>query len=207
MRLDLREHECGLSRRAAVAILAAPAAGGTLVAAGAADDSLYRTLVREDALLEWLQVLLWVAAFVFAVVLVGRTSGRERVAWAVFALGALAALGEELAWGQRIVGFSTPDALADGDKQDEAAIHNVRELEAPTRLAVAAVAAAGCAAAWTTVRVPRCLTGAFALVAGYEVLRVAAGESPPYWFAKWSEWPETCFAGALAAVAGLTFRR
>jgi len=86
-------------------------------------------------------------------------------------------------------------------------VHNVRELEAPTRLAIAAVAATARAAAWTTVRVPRCLTRAFALVAGYEVLRVAAGESPPYWFAKWSEWPETCFAGGLAAVAGLTFRR
>jgi hypothetical protein len=83
----------------------------------------------------------------------------------------------------------------------------VRELESPTRVVIAAVAAGACVAAWTTARLPRCLTGAFALVAVYEALRIAAGDSPPYWFAKWSEWPETCFAAGLAAVAGLALRR
>src|SRR5215211_3229489 len=141
MWLDLREGEWRLSRRAAAAILAAPVGGGALVAAAAADDTLYRTLVREDALLEWLQVVLWAAAFGCAVVLVGRATGGERVVWALFALGAVAALGEELSWGQRIVGFTTPEPLVDGDKQEEAALHNVRELEAPTRLAIATVAA------------------------------------------------------------------
>jgi len=125
----------------------------------------------------------------------------------MFAFGALAALGEELSWGQRLVGFATPEALLDRDKQEEASLHNLRDLEASVTAAVAAVSVGACVAAWATARVPRCLTGSFALVAGYELLRLAAGDNPPYGFAKWSEWPETCFAAALAAVAGLTLRR
>jgi len=188
-------------------VLAAPVVGGAAVAAAAADDALYRAIVREDALLEWLQVAAWAAALASAAVLARRTRGRERAFWLLFALGALAALGEELAWGQRILGFGTPEPLLDRDKQEEATLHNVREFEAPTRIAVAAVALAACVAAWTTARVPRCLTTAFGVAAAYELLRLAAGDSPPYWFAKWSEWPETCFAAGLAAVAGLTLRR
>jgi hypothetical protein len=196
-----------MAPRVAVAVLAAPVAGGAAVAAAAADDALYRAVVREDALLEWVQAAAWATALGCAVVLARRTRRRERAFWTLFALAALAALGEELAWGQRILGFGTPEPLLDRDKQEEAALHNVRELEAPTRVAIAAVAIAACVAAWSTARVPRCLTAAFAIAGAYELLRLAAGDSPPYWFAKWSEWPETCFAAGLAAVAGLTLRR
>lgn len=207
MGLNLREGEWRLSRRVAVAIMAAPVAGGAVVAAAATQRSLYRTLVREDALLEFVQVAAWTAAVVAALVLTRRTRGRERVVWLVFALGAVAAVGEELSWGQRVAGFGTPEPLLDGDKQEEASVHNVRELEAPARVAVAAVAIGACLAAWTTTRVPRCLTAAFALVATYELLRLTGGDSPSYGFAKWSEWPETCFAAGLAGVAVLTVRR
>jgi len=203
----LREEEWRISRQAALAALAAPVVGGAVVAAAAADDTLYRAIVREDALLEWLQVAAWGAALALALVLARRTRGRECAFWVLFGVGAVAALGEELSWGQRILGFGTPEPLLDRDKQEEATLHNVEELEAPTRVAVATVAAAAAVAAWTTARVPRCLTTAFVLVAGYELLRLAGGDSPPYWVAKWSEWPETCLAGGLAAVAALTLRR
>jgi len=203
----LREEEWGVSRGIALAALVAPLAGGALVAAAAGNRRLYRVLVREDALLEWLQVAAWLVALVAATLLVRRTRGRARVAWALFALACVAAAGEELAWGQRLLDFRTPEALLDADKQEEATLHNVRAFETATRLAVIAVAVPGAVAPWATRRVPRFLCTSFAFVAVYELARLFAGDDPDYRFAKYAEWPELCFAAALAGFAVCTVRR
>ena len=203
----LREEEWAVSRPVAVAALVAPVLGGALVAAAAANRWLYRVLVREDGLLEWFQVAAWLASLAGALVLARRRRGAARVAWIVFALACAAALGEEIAWGQRLFDFGTPEALRDADKQEEATLHNVRAFESPTRWLVLVVATAGAVAPFVSRRVPRFLVSAFAVTALYELARLPAGESVDYRFAKYSEWPELCFAGALAGLVVCTARR
>jgi hypothetical protein len=203
----LREEEWRVSRAAARGALAAPVVGGALVAVAAESGRLYRVLVREDALLEWCQVGAWLIALGASALLTRRTHGRERIAWIAFALGSLAAAGEELSWGQRLLDFDTPGAFRDADKQEEATLHNLDSLETATRVAVAAVAAAGAVGAWVTRRIPRFLVTAFAITALYELARLPAGDNADYRFAKYAEWPELCFAGGLAALAVCTVRR
>ena len=179
-----------------IAVACAPIVGGALVAAAALEPPLFRALVREDSVLEWLEVIAWAVAAVTATLLARRGAWL----WALVAIAAVIVIGEELSWGQRLFDYGTPDALLDGDKQEEANVHNVRSFETPSRLAAIAVAAAA-------VRfVPWFLAPAFVVTAGYEAVRLFAGESPGYTLAKWSEWPELCFAAGIAAAAVIRLR-
>jgi len=197
----------GASRRVTGIALLAPPVGGILVAAAAENATVYRRLVREDSLLEWLSVVAWIVGLVAAVLVAGRTRGLERALWILFGVACLAAAGEEISWGERLFDYGTPDVFLDSDKQEETALHNLSRLESPTRLAIIAVSVAGAVAPWFTRRVPRFLVSAFALSALYELVRLPAGDDPDYRFAKYAEWPELCFAGALAALAVWTRRR
>ncbi|MFW6039328.1 MAG: hypothetical protein ACOC9P_02500 [bacterium] len=87
---------------------------------------------REDRLFEWSQVAVLIA---IVVLLVGagwrRTRGPHRQKWLGVALllGALAfffAAGEEISWGQRILGLQTPEQLAEINTQEELSLHNVQ---------------------------------------------------------------------------------
>jgi hypothetical protein len=174
----------------------APVVGGALLAAAALEPPLFRALVREDSILEWLEVIAWAAAAVAAAILVRRGEWL----WAFVALGAVLVVGEELSWGQRLLDYGTPTAFQDGDKQEEASVHNVRSFETPVRLVAIAVPAAA-------VRfVPWFLAPAFLVTAGYELVRLFLGDSPGYTVAKWSEWPELCFAAGIAGAAVLRVR-
>lgn len=197
----------GASRRVTAVALLLPPVGGLLVALAAENATLYRRLVREDSLLEWLSVVVWIAGLVAAVLVARRTGGLERAFWILFALACLAAAGEELSWGQRLFDYGTPEAFRDSDKQEEAALHNLSWLESPTRIAIVAVSIAGAVAPWLTRRAPRFLVSAFAVSAIYELVRLPAGDDPDYRFAKYAEWPELCFAGALATLAVWTLLR
>ncbi len=83
----------------------------------------------EDGVSEWWSVATFLAAAVFAV-LAGRgliQTGHARIGWlhvtlaVVFIVAAL----EEISWGQRIFGWSTPETLAEINEQGETTLHNV----------------------------------------------------------------------------------
>ena len=92
-----------------------------------ANPGLYEVLTQED---HWVEYLTAVWFLVGGLLLVG-TALAER-SWrrrGVYVLGAAALLfvaGEEISWGQRILGFATPDALAALNRQDEFNVHNIR---------------------------------------------------------------------------------
>ncbi len=93
-----------------------------------ADYLLYRELTREDYWVENLTAL-W---FLLAGVLLFATAASERNPFrlCVYVLGGIAmafAAGEEISWGQRIFGFSTPGFLADINVQREFNLHNIPE--------------------------------------------------------------------------------
>lgn len=83
----------------------------------------------EDGPYEWATVLAYVAATGFALVLAARWArSRMRlatVAYLVLAAGFVFIAGEEISWGQRVLGFDGPDALVERNLQGEANLHNL----------------------------------------------------------------------------------
>ena len=169
-------------------------------------EGAYRLLVKEDAILEWAQVLAYAAVVAIAAVTL-RDHWRRGDTSATIVAGGLAvfsllAIGEELSWGQRLVGFETPD-IAAANRQGELTFHNDARLEEPSRLALFAGGLYGLLAPLVVRRrtpfvPPRATITFFAVVVGYLAYRLLVLEHPTYVVAKYSEWPETCFAAALA---------
>ncbi|QFG69782.1 hypothetical protein [Ornithinimicrobium pratense] len=83
----------------------------------------------EDSLVEWMTVVCYLAAAAVAAVLVPRWWRRGRrltaIAYVVLCLGFLVIAGEEVSWGQRVLGFEGPSALVEANLQDEANLHNL----------------------------------------------------------------------------------
>lgn len=94
-----------------------------------------RWLYAESGPLEWAQVLFFLAAAVLAIHLAFRAGGAwwARACYLGFGLVGLMVVGEELSWGQHMLGFETPEALATANKQDEANLHNLFD-DLPSRL-------------------------------------------------------------------------
>ena len=106
-----------------------PAAiGAATVLAVVLGESAYHTFTHEDGICEWLQELFFILALVEAV---RARSGYARVGRRLpatlylVAIGGLFFLaGEEISWGQRIFGWSTPEEFA-GNRQGETTLHNM----------------------------------------------------------------------------------
>ena len=86
----------------------------------------YTALVREDYWIEYLTVV-W---FLLAGLLLFVTARLERSLFrrGVYILGGIALLfvaGEEISWGQRVIGFETPDLLLGLNQQGEFNLHNI----------------------------------------------------------------------------------
>jgi hypothetical protein len=91
-------------------------------------------LIEEDSVVEWIGTLGLVggaACFLWAFVLSGRPVLRDRYGiWKRLVLLALAlvlfvAAGEEISWGQRLLGIATPESLSSVNTQDETNLHNL----------------------------------------------------------------------------------
>lgn len=81
----------------------------------------YEALVQEDRALEW-----WtVAAYLIAgVVRLRHAIASRRVFDALVALFCLFVAGEEMSWGQRLLGFTPAEVFLAGNVQQEATLHN-----------------------------------------------------------------------------------
>jgi hypothetical protein len=88
----------------------------------------YRAMTREDGFVENLSAVWW-AVGVLAVIggLAVREVRRRRSVGIYLLAGAFFVLcgGEEISWGQRILGFAGPDALIEINKQQETNLHNI----------------------------------------------------------------------------------
>ena len=94
---------------------------------------LYHFLIDEDHVIEWSQFFAILAAsVVFALAARRAQQARRRVLTILFllvAVGAFVVAGEEISWGQRLLGLTTPDALKDINHQGETNIHNISSLQ------------------------------------------------------------------------------
>jgi hypothetical protein len=142
-RFDADNAEWELTRRQAVVLAATPVAIAAIGLSALPFERVYALLANEDALVEWVQFL-FVLAMVVLAVLLAIALWRQGHRWlallyAVAALGALFIAGEEVSWGQRILGFLTPAELEDINKQGEANIHNIGSILGLFNLGVMAV--------------------------------------------------------------------
>jgi len=198
------------------AAFVAPVAGAVVVALTVFQPAVYHALVREDSVFEWIEFGAYAAASFLAGWTAVRLSRGRRVTLAL-AFGALAcccllAAGEEISWGQRIFGLDTPSGLERANRQRELNVHNVESVERGFALTLIAASLYGLAAPWLLRRPllvvpPVFLSSAFLVTFTYVVGRLLFFPHPEYDLAKYSEWPELCFAAALAGFAFLGWRR
>jgi hypothetical protein len=206
----------GLSSGASASLIAIPFAGAALLPLVSAAPGIYNALVREDSVLEWVQLGAYLVAAAYGAFTALRLrrdgNGTAAAAFAVFALCGLLAAGEEISWGQRLFGFGTPNELKAVNNQEELNVHDVVELQGKINLALALASLYGLASPWlvrgrSLLVPPLALGGAFFAMLAYTVARAAFFPHPGHELAKYSEWPETCFAGALALFAALAWHK
>jgi hypothetical protein len=132
----------------------ATAAVCAIGAALAAPEWVPHQWSREDGPLEYATFACFLVSSVAALAASARlrSAGRPALAAAALGLVLFVAAGEEVSWGQRWFGIETPDALVDGNRQDELNLHNVEGLQDKAVLAQLGIAGAGIALA---LRVPR----------------------------------------------------
>ena len=95
-----------------------------------ADQNIYNSIIVEDALIEYLTVGVFLLAGI--VLFAAALTARRLFPRCVYILGGVAMLlfaGEEMSWGQRIIGFDTPDFLMGLNTRGEFNIHNVRAFD------------------------------------------------------------------------------
>jgi hypothetical protein len=195
--------------------LAIPFAGAAVLALTWSWPGLYYGFVREDSVLEWLQFGSYATVALLAASLavrLRRESPWLAAAFAAFALFGLLAAGEEISWGQRLFGLGTPHQLAEANTQEELNVHDVAEVQGKLNLGLALASLYGLLAPLLVRRrvlvvPPLALAGAFFAMLAYTCARAAFFPHPSHALAKFSEWPETCFAGALALFALLAWRK
>ncbi len=130
--LDRDTSRYGLPGWVGRALVVGPIVAAGLVAASRANRGFYGWLTAEDHLLEWGQFFAIggaVIAFAVAARRASRVSRVLAVAFGLAALGSFVIAGEEIAWGQRIIGFVTPGAIANINHQGELTVHNIGVLE------------------------------------------------------------------------------
>jgi hypothetical protein len=186
-------------------LLIVPPLGAAFVVLASRSDGLYLLLVREDALLEWTQVLVYISVVATAATVAPRLWRHRDYVAACVAVGlglvSLLSIGEELSWGQRLIGFTTPE-IASQNRQGELTLHNDARIESSTHLALLFAGLYGALAPLVVRRgtpfiPPRPLIAFFAVIAVYYGVRLVFLDAPGYVEAKYSEWPETCFSLAL----------
>ncbi|HEU4571347.1 MAG TPA: hypothetical protein VFR93_01570 [Candidatus Limnocylindrales bacterium] len=122
-------HEWALPAWSRWPLLVLPIVAAGAVGLAAPHPRLYEALMSEDRIVEWLQfVTILLASGVFALVARAAWRGDRRGLAALFALVAAAAFvvaGEEISWGQRILGLETPEVLDRINHQGETNIHNI----------------------------------------------------------------------------------
>ena len=93
---------------------------------GTVHSMIYLSLVKEDF---WVENLTFASFLLAGVILFAAALAERRLlpryAYVLSGIALLFFAAEEISWGQRIIGFETPDFLADSNSQGEFNIHNL----------------------------------------------------------------------------------
>ena len=93
---------------------------------------------REDGVIEWATTLLYLIATVVFLVAARRFGFRN--VW-LLGLGLMCffVAGEEISWGQRVIGVDTPEAIGSRNVQDELNLHNIEGVHQNIRMVGAGI--------------------------------------------------------------------
>ena len=232
--VDLFTHDSrlwGLSLRDALVLAAIPILIMLGMIAAVRIPDLFVWITAENSLMEWLQFLLiFASSLIFARLSLRLLQGRQTMGGLLclgMALGAFFVAGEELAWGQHIFGWSTPEALEAVNVQQETTLHNISSAHAFFVYAVMLAGFYGSitpilkALWWDKTQTsilsgllipPLCLVPAFFMPFGYRFSRLVLGVDdllPHLLFqiTKFSEVSELCLYFGVASFAWLNLRQ
>lgn len=216
-----------VSERVACLLFWIPIAGAVLLPPiRIVSMDLYRFLLIEDGPVEWLQFACFLAAGLLGFAVARREWDRRNRVYGVlftfFALMMLFIAGEEISWGQRILGLETPEELDAINKQGEITAHNIYGVLDVFNLAVF-VGSAWAATAWMSGRrlrlerlgretpfvfvPPMFLMPAFTFVFLHRLARYTVVPQGGFTIDKYGEWGELCLAMALCVHCCLNYRR
>jgi hypothetical protein len=230
-RMRLRQEASGrwgVAPRLAEAVFLLPFVGAVAIVLARAHKPLFRFVTNEDSVLEWPQFVGFALASLFAFACAWRLQKAGRpllaLAYLAFGLGCFVVAGEEIAWGQRIFGFGTPERLEEINEQDEVTIHNIDSVQHLTNVVYFLAGLYGSIVAWAVrwrwrrrssdlvdlLFPPLFLTGAFLVMFGYKLLRFAFFPESGFSVTRAGEWAEFCLAlgfGAFASLQWIRLRR
>ena len=189
------------------------------------DREIFGLILDEDGLVEWGQVLLFfVSGIVGAWIATDRFRRGYRgqgFLWLGFVLAMLVIVGEEISWGQRLLGLETPEILEDINRQSEINLHNIGRTLTLFNLVLFFASAYAMAAEWIQRRwnvagrwpdgdrlyvPPFFLAGLFGVMVAYRFVRSIVLNQESYALTSLSEWAEVCFAAALFVTVFLSAR-
>jgi hypothetical protein len=221
----------GLSFREALIIAVVPVMIMLGMVAIVPTPDLFVWITAEDSAMEWLQFLLiFASSLIFARLSLRLFQGRQSMLGLfclIMTLGALFVAGEEIAWGQHIFGWSTPEALEALNVQQETTLHNISGAHPVFIYAVMLAGLYGTLVPllkslwWNRqnqslfgyLLVPAlCLVPAFFMPFGYRFSRLILGVDAlfPRWIfqiTKFSEVTELCLYFGVVVFAWLNLRR
>lgn len=201
------------------ALFALPPIGLLLVLVDLVHGDVGTRLLAEDSLIEWATALAILATAAFATVL-GRRLWRDgtraqAVVYLLLAVAAVLAAGEEISWGQRVLGIETPASIREENQQGELTFHNLDAVYEPYVAGMLLLGLYGSVGPWFVYRFKRWqtanwylfmppifLSSAFIQLAAYRILRYTGSSGHNY-----GEWCELCVAAAIAIFVALNVRR
>lgn len=210
----------------ATAVFWAPLFGSIFFLFARTHKYFYRMMLTEDGPIEWSQFVCFLAAGLAALGIAHYRSKsghlRQACLFILFALAMGFISGEEIAWGQRVFGIETPDAIRAINKQKEITVHNIGSALKFFRLTMFCVALiSGTAFLWNRIiRIgrfqndgdylfvpPVFLAPTFLVMVVYRATRASVLTTPGFTVTAYSEWAEFCLAFGLFAYVGLNYRR
>ena len=102
------------------------------------DESVVHSLTQEDGLFEYSTAISFLVASIVAFILFAKSTAgnslcrfpiRRNIYYLLLAVLFFFGAGEELSWGQRLVGFDTPGSIRAQNVQEELNIHNLEFLD------------------------------------------------------------------------------
>lgn len=184
----------------------------------------YYLVLREDQVVEWGQFGFCAFTAVVAVVAAIRFRGSDRRGLALVMVAVTLAMvvlaGEEISWGQRVLGVVTPENLSAVNRQAEMNVHNIdagvdiQSLFKISQVILGLVAAAltlrlrsrttpGSASVWYVLAPPMCALPGFVAIAAYRIFMLVANIPPVIVFQEYAELT-LYFSLAITSVAYAT---
>jgi hypothetical protein len=223
--LDQAAERWGIAPNAARWLFWAPVIISVLLPFLRLNGRIYHAVLREDGPVEMATAILFFVAFLAA----GRAAlsllrNGYRVYGAIyvaFAFVMFFCAGEEISWGQRILGFSTPAPLEEINDQNELTLHNIEGALDTLKVVMMIGGAVGASAYLINEKVriqrwwthadhllvpPFFVASAFFLMFAYRLFRYIFVPDFHTTITRYGEWIEFCFAYGFVVFAVLVYR-